>query len=96
MTIVFFKDCGTPTKSGYAYSSATGTTYGETSAVACAVGYEGTISSSTVTCEATGAWTDVRGCTIKGKRCYLIGHHVVDETKGKCNLRIDNNCFFFR
>ena len=64
----FLKDCGTPSKTGYAYTATTGTTYGETSSVACAEGYEGTISTSSVTCEAAGTWTDVTGCTIKGTK----------------------------
>ena len=64
--VYFFKDCGTPTKTGYAYSGTTGTTYGETSSVSCEVGYEGTVSSSTVTCQASGTWMDVTGCSIKG------------------------------
>lgn len=63
-------DCGTPAKTGYAYTSTTGTTFGETSSVACADGYEGTISASTVTCESSGTWTDVTGCTIKGGGKY--------------------------
>ena len=67
-----FKDCGTPSKTGYAYTAETGTTYGETSSVACAEGYEGTISASSVTCEAAGTWTDVTGCTIKGTTSLLF------------------------
>ena len=62
----FLKDCGSPSKTGYAYTATSGTTYGETSSVACADGYEGTVSASSVTCEAAGTWTDVTGCTIKG------------------------------
>lgn len=65
--ILNFQDCGTPSKTGYAYSGTTGNTYGETSSVSCAVGYEGTVSPSTVTCDAAGTWTDVTGCSIKGK-----------------------------
>ena len=64
--VILLIDCGAPAKTGYAYSVTTGTTYGETASVSCAEGYEGTISSSSVTCEAAGTWTDVTGCTIKG------------------------------
>ena len=71
-TPLFFTDCGTPAETGYTYTSTSGTTYGETSSVACTDGYEGTISTSTVTCEATGAWTDVTGCTIKGEKIVII------------------------
>lgn len=66
------KDCSTPTKTGYAFSGTTGTTYGETSSVSCAEGYEGTVSSSTVICEATGTWTDVTGCGIKGTTRFFL------------------------
>ena len=52
-------------KTGYSYSGTTGTTFSETSTVSCGEGYEGTASPSTVTCEATGTWTDVTGCNIK-------------------------------
>ena len=71
-THLCFIDCGTPAKTGYTYTGTSGFTYGETSSVACADGYEGTISISTVTCEATGAWTAVTGCTIKGGKIVII------------------------
>ena len=60
-------DCGTPTVTGYDFTGTTATTYQGTSSVSCTAGYDGTASPTTVTCEASGSWTTVSGCTIKGK-----------------------------
>lgn len=70
--VVLSKDCGPPATTGYAYSDTSGNTYGETSSLSCAVGYEGAASPSTVTCEATGAWTNPTGCTIKGTTKLIL------------------------
>ena len=72
----FSKVCGTPTKTGYDFTGTTGSTYGETSFVSCAAGYEGTVSPSSVTCEATGMWTDVTGCSIKSTYNKTVGPHL--------------------
>ena len=84
----YFKDCGTPSKTGYTYSDTSGTTYEETSTVSCAIGYEGMISTTSVTCQATGSWTDVTGCSIKGKTI------VVDIVIGFSYL-LDRVCSIF-
>ena len=60
-------DCGTPTVIGYAFTGTTATTYQGASSVSCATGYDGTASPTTINCEASGSWTSVSGCTIKGK-----------------------------
>ena len=62
----FISDCGTPLESGYEFNGTIATTYQSTSSVACATGFDGTASPTTVTCEATGDWTGVSGCIIKG------------------------------
>ena len=59
-------DCGTPSETGYTFTGTTTTTYQGTSSVSCATGYDGTANPSTVSCEDTGSWTLVSGCTIKG------------------------------
>ena len=59
-------DCGIPSQTGYAFTGTTATTYGGTSSVVCAAGYEGTASPVTISCEDTGSWTTASGCTIKG------------------------------
>ena len=51
---------------GYAFTGTTATTYQGTSSVSCATGYDGTASPTSITCEASGIWTSVSGCTIKG------------------------------
>ena len=61
-----YKDCGSPGETGYAFTGTTATTYGGTSSVSCASGYEGTASPATVSCDSTGSWSTVTGCTIKG------------------------------
>ena len=59
-------DCGSPAETGYAFTGTTATTYQGTSSVTCATGYSGTASPTTITCEDTGSWSSVSGCTIKG------------------------------
>ena len=76
-------DCGTPSETGYTFTGTTATTYQGTSSASCATGYEGTASPTFVTCEDTGSWTSVSGCTIKGicafvflsKSCYVFLFH---------------------
>ncbi len=54
--------CGSPaTATGYTINSG-GTTYGSTRAVTCAAGYIGT--AVALTCQASGAWTSVSGCSL--------------------------------
>ena len=73
-------DCGSPVETGYLFTSTTATTYGGTSSVSCADGYNGTASPNSVTCEASGSWTSVSGCKIKGTRIEAI------YTQGKKKL----------
>ena len=57
---------------GYTFTSTTATTYGGTSSVSCAKGYDGTASPATVSCQADGSWTTVSGCGIEGiYKCLL-------------------------
>ena len=63
-----FKDCNTPSETGFDFTGTTATTYLGTSNAACATGYDGTASPAQVQCEASGSWTAVTGCTIKGKK----------------------------
>ena len=60
-------DCNSPSEAGYEFTGTTDTTYLGTSNVACATGYDGTASPAQIQCEASGDWTTVSGCTIKGK-----------------------------
>ena len=73
--LVFFfcltLDCGTPTVTGYAFTGTTATSYQDTSSVTCATGYSGTASPATITCEDSGSWTSVSGCTIKGSADFI-------------------------
>ena len=62
-----FQDCSTPSETGYDFTGTSSTTYLGTSNAACATGYDGTASPAQVQCEASGNWTTVTGCTIKGK-----------------------------
>ena len=65
------KDCNTPSETGYDFTGTSATTYLGTSNAACATGYDGTASPTQVQCEASGDWTTVTGCTIKGKTLIL-------------------------
>ena len=66
------KDCSTPSETGYEFTGATATTYLGTSNVTCATGYDGTASPPQIQCEASGSWTAVTGCTIKGKPLFSM------------------------
>ena len=66
------KDCSTPSETGYDLTGTTATTYLGTSNVACATGYEGTASPAQIQCEASGSWTTVTGCLIKGKKYHFV------------------------
>ena len=68
------KDCSTPSETGYDFTGTTATTYLGTSNAACATGYDGTASPAQVECGASGNWTAVTGCTIKGIFYILIGN----------------------
>ena len=65
-------DCGTPSETGYTFTGTTATTYQGTSSASCATGYEGTASPTSVTCEDTGSWTTVLGCSIKGICAFVF------------------------
>ena len=69
--LYFILDCGTPAEMGYDFTGITATTYQGTSSVSCAAGYDGTPSPTTITCEASGSWTTVFGCTIKGITAFI-------------------------
>ena len=56
---------------GYEFTGTTATTYQGTSSVSCTTGYDGTASPTTITCEASGSWTTVSGCTIKGNTDFV-------------------------
>ena len=80
--VCLISDCGTPSETGYTYTGTTATTYQGTSSVTCAIGYDGTASPTTVTCEDTGSWTTVSGCTIKGTSVsfsYKSTHNVLHK-----------------
>ena len=70
--LLYFKDCSTPSETGYDFTGTTVTTYLGTSNAACATGYDGTASPAQIQCEASGDWTIVTGCTIKGNYIILL------------------------
>ena len=65
-------DCGIPSTTGYVYTSTDVTTYGATTPVECAEGFGDAASPSSVSCEATGNWGTVSGCTVKGKTWFQL------------------------
>ena len=67
------KDCGTPVKEGYLFSTPNPKTlYGSTVNVSCADCYGEGPDKSQLTCEADGNWTDISGCNKKGTCLLLI------------------------
>ena len=68
---IILLDCGTPSTAGYVFSGTTATTYQGTSSVSCATGYDGTASPASITCEASGSWTSLSGCTVKGNMDFI-------------------------
>ena len=87
------KDCSTPSETGYVFTGTTATTYLGTSNVACATGYDGTASPAQIQCEASGSWTVVTGCTIKGKIHFLFA---CTNSRKFCQRRFNfDNVFFF-
>ena len=64
--LIYLSDCGTPTAdTGYLVGLYSTTTYGSSSTMSCATGYEGT--AADITCTADGTWSSQTGCSIVGK-----------------------------
>jgi len=68
-------DCGAPSQIGYAYSSGD-TTFGIIRSVSCDIGYTGTASPLSTTCQSNRSWSVNSGCTLIdcGTPIALTGH----------------------
>lgn len=74
--VLSFRDtisgCNSPSKVGYIFGTPTATTYGGTvRVISCATGYTGSPAVTELTCQDTGKWSDVTGCTISGKLAMI-------------------------
>ena len=64
--LIYLSDCNTPTAdTGYLVGLYSATTYGSSSTMSCATGYDGT--AADITCAADGSWSSQTGCSIVGK-----------------------------
>lgn len=66
--INLISDCGDPSEDGYIIDAPSSSNVGDTANVTeCASDYTGSPSNSTRTCQASGLWTGLSGCTAIGK-----------------------------